>query len=80
MFMHMAALQVRNLPQDLHDRLRQRAETENRSISDIVIQILNRELTRPKMHEWLDLVAKTPDVPIPADEIVAIIHEGRAER
>jgi hypothetical protein len=32
------------------------------------------------MHEWLDLVAKTPDVPISAEEIVAIIHEGRAER
>lgn len=76
----MAALQVRNLPEDLHDRLRQRAEAENRSISDIVIQILNRELTRPKMQEWLDLVSTTPDVRVSADEIVAIIHEGRAAR
>ena len=76
----MAALQVRNFPEDLHDRLRQRAEAENRSISDVVIQILNRELARPKMHNWLDLVAKTPDVRISAEEIVEIIHEGRAER
>ena len=76
----MAALQVRNLPDDLHDLLRQRAESENRSISDIVVQILNRELKRPKMQEWLDLVAQTPDVSVSPDDIVAIIHEGRATR
>jgi len=79
-FMHMAALQVRNLPDDLHDLLRQRADTEGRTISEVVTEILDRELRRPRIHEWLDLVAQTPSVDISTDEIVSIVREGRASR
>lgn len=78
--MHMAALQVRNLPDDLHDLLRDRADAEGRTISEVVKEILERELRRPRIHEWLDLVARTPSVDISTDEIVSIVREGRASR
>lgn len=79
-FMHMAALQVRNLPDDLHNLLRDRADAEGRTISEVVTEILERELRRPRIHEWLDLVARTPSVDISTDEIVSIVREGRASR
>ena len=78
--MHMAALQVRNLPDDLHDLLRDRADAEGRTISEVVTEILERELRRPRIHDWLDLVARTPSVDISTDEIVSIVREGRASR
>lgn len=78
--MHMPALQVRNLPDDLHGLLRQRAETEGRTIGEVVTEILERELRRPRIHEWLDLVSRTPSVDISTDEIVSIVREGRASR
>jgi len=78
--MHVAALQVRNLPDDLHDLLRQRADAEGRTISEVVTEILDRELRRPRIHEWLDLVSRTPSVDISTDEIVSIVREGRASR
>lgn len=78
--MQMAALQVRNVPDDVHQLLRERAEKEGRTISEIVLSMLEREVRRPRMHDWLDLVAKTPSVDISTDEIVEMIHEGRSER
>jgi plasmid stability protein len=40
----MATLHVRNVPERLYERLRQRAEQENRSLSAEVIMLLDRAL------------------------------------
>ncbi len=40
----MATLHVRNIPESLYERLRQRAEAQNRSISAEVIVLLERAL------------------------------------
>jgi antitoxin FitA len=49
----MANLQVKNLPDELHDALRARAEREGRSLSDLVSTLLRREMALPAMTDWL---------------------------
>ncbi|MGH8963727.1 MAG: FitA-like ribbon-helix-helix domain-containing protein [Actinomycetes bacterium] len=43
----MAELHVRNIPADLHERLRERASAEGRSLSSEVVAILRRVLDPP---------------------------------
>jgi predicted transcriptional regulator len=46
----MANLQVKKIPDSLHKRLRKEAEKKNRTMSEIVIEAIERELER---REWL---------------------------
>jgi len=41
----MAVLHVRNVPEDLYERIRQQAQAQNRSISAQVVTLLQRALT-----------------------------------
>ncbi|HEY5260719.1 MAG TPA: hypothetical protein VIJ33_01240 [Solirubrobacteraceae bacterium] len=76
----MSAIQVKDVPGDLHERLRARARSENRSLSDYVLYVLERDLALPTTREWLDrLKHDEPVTGITSEEIVASIHEGRAE-
>ncbi|MDR1187307.1 MAG: hypothetical protein LBK95_07610 [Bifidobacteriaceae bacterium] len=49
----MATLQIKNFPDDLHAILRQRAKAQGVTISQYVIEVLRRALTRPTTDEWL---------------------------
>lgn len=48
----MATLQVKNLPDELHTALKQRAEAEGVSMSDLVTRMLRRDLALPSMDVW----------------------------
>lgn len=77
----MSAIQVKNVPPELHERLRARARGEGRNLSEYVLSVLNRDLARPSMREWLDqLKEDEPVTDIASEEIVDLIHAGRAER
>lgn len=77
----MGAIQVKNVPSELHERLRARASSEGRNLSDYVLDVLRRDLTVPTMREWLDrLKQDDPVTGISSEEIIEMIHEGRAER
>jgi plasmid stability protein len=77
----MSAIQVKNVPGDLHERLRVRASAEGRSLSDYVLYVLERDLALPTTREWLErLKEDEPVTGVSSEDIVAIIHEGRAER
>jgi predicted DNA-binding protein len=51
----MANLQIKNIPDSLHNRLRKQAKKKNRTMSEIVIEAIERELERG---EWLMRVSK----------------------
>jgi plasmid stability protein len=76
-----SAIQVKNVPPELHERLRARARAEGRNLSDYVRDVLERDLLVPSMREWLDRLAQDEPVSnISSEEIVATIHAGREER
>lgn len=76
----MSAIQIKNVPQELHARLRERARREKRNLSEYVLNVLERDLSLPTTREWLDRVGQDPASDITSEEIVNTIHEGRAER
>ncbi len=71
----MSALLIKNMPPLLHDRLRQRAAVQHRSMNREVIAILERELDRTATTE-LPPPIKTLK-PISGEEIVQIIRDAR---
>ena len=47
----MAILHVRNVPDDLYRQLRQRADTERRSLSAEVVVLLDQAMAQPRAYE-----------------------------
>jgi hypothetical protein len=76
-----SAIQVKNVPENLHERLRERARSQGRNLSEYVLDVLRRDLAVPTTQEWLErLKREQPVTQITSEEIVQAIHEGRAER
>ena len=77
----MSAIQVKNVPPELHDRLRVRARSEGRNLSDYVLDVLERDLAAPTMRAWLErLRHDEPVTTVSSEEILTATHEGREER
>jgi len=58
----MSMIQIRNVPEDVHRRLKARAALEGVSLSDMALAELRRSLDRPTRRELLDLVASREPV------------------
>lgn len=75
----MGAIQVKNVPDELHLALRERAAAEGVDLQDYVLQVLRRDLAVPSQREWLDDLRRQPmtrDLPPAAD----VLAEARRER
>ena len=72
----MANLQVKNVPEELHERLRRHARKNNCTMSAAVLAAIERELS---LAEWRERMAARPavDLGVPAAQL---IEEARAER
>lgn len=53
----MTMIQIRNVPEDLHRRLKARAARDGVSLSQLALAELRRSLDRPTRRELLELVA-----------------------
>lgn len=53
----MATLQIRNLPDELHRRLKARAALEGQSLSEYALSELRRAMQRPTRRELVERVA-----------------------
>ncbi len=75
----MANLQVRNMPEDLHERLRLHAQENNCTMSAAVLIAIRRELER---WEWKKRLAQRPrtDLGVPAAELLAEERASSIER
>ena len=78
----MSAIQVKNVPPELHDELRRRAAAEGKTVGELILEALRRDLRRQSMHDWLaNLHELTKDYPkVSRDEVHAVWAEARAER
>lgn len=74
-------LQIRKVPARLRDRLRQRARSKGLTMSGYVIDLLEGDLERPTMAEWLDEITRLPSVTLPKGVTGAtLVREAREER
>jgi plasmid stability protein len=77
----MSAIQIKNVPPELHARLRERARQERRSLSEYTLRVLERDLALPSTREWLRrLEQDEPVAGITSEDIASSIREARAER
>ncbi len=76
----MSAIQIKDVPEQTHRRLRERARQQGRSLSQYALEVLERDLELPSTHEWLQRMAEDEPVSgITSEEIVELIHEGRVQ-
>ncbi len=74
--MLMANLQVKNIPDALHERLRRHARANNCTISAAVLTAVERELAR---WEWREHLAQRPMTDLGV-EAAALLAEERSVR
>jgi plasmid stability protein len=72
----MANLQVKNLPEDLHERLRRAAEASRCTLSEVVLEALERELAR---RDWQQRLAGRPKSEL-GTSAASLLAEARAGR
>jgi antitoxin FitA len=72
-------LQVRNVPESLHRRLKSRAALAGKSLSDYVLDELRRVAERPTLEELSARIASRAPVD-PGEPAAAAVHAGREER
>ncbi|HET6952765.1 MAG TPA: hypothetical protein VFI47_20455 [Acidimicrobiales bacterium] len=76
----MAVIQIRNMPDDLKERLRERARSADLTMSDYVIRLVREDLDKLTMDEWLERVRALPKHPELNLMAGAEIDAERAER
>jgi hypothetical protein len=74
----MGAIQVKDVPQELHEALRRRAVQEGMSLADYVLDLIRRDLGLPSSREWLERLATRE--PVEGGDIAEEIRAARAER
>lgn len=71
------AIQIRNVPDDVHAVLRARAAAAGMSMSEYLRSELITMAATPTLDEWLDRVAAQPPSGVSTQEIVDAIREMR---
>ena len=73
----MANLQVKGLPDDLHEELRRRADADGTTLSDLVTRMIRRELAVPSVSDWLAELAAQParDDDLDVESLMAEIRD-----
>lgn len=72
----MANFQVKNLPDALHQRLRDYAQKHHRTISDVALEALEREMAR---QEWKERLAQRPAADL-GDSAASLLEQERQQR
>lgn len=56
----MSLIQIRNVPEELHRRLKERAAREGMTLSDLALAELRRSMDRPTRAELVERLASLP--------------------
>ena len=74
----MSAIQVRDVPPDLHRRLRERAAADRLSLSEYVLKLLERDAGPLSTREWLASLADRE--PVRDVDVAGALDRSRSER
>ena len=75
-------IQIRNVPDDIHRKLKMKAASQGISMSEMLLRDATQLANTPTFHEWLEMVKQERPISaeLTAEDIVNAIHEGREER
>ncbi|HEY7605241.1 MAG TPA: hypothetical protein VID07_00530 [Actinomycetes bacterium] len=76
----MGAIQVKDVPEELHEALRRRAVQEGMTMADYVLDLIRRDLGVPSRREWFERLATREPVNLPPGAAAAHVRAARAER
>ncbi len=75
----MGAIQIKNVPEELHAAIRSRAAEEGRTVSDYVLDLIRRDLELPTMRQWLARL-RPRGANRSSVDTVELLHQIRDER
>ena len=75
----MANLQIKDLPDDVHDELRRRARMADSTLRDYVLRLILADQATPSREEWLARIRARPRVDLdrPVADLVAADRRAR---
>jgi hypothetical protein len=73
-----SAIQLRDVPPDLHRRLRERAAAQRVTLSTYVLRVLERDAGRSSTREWFATLAERE--PVREADVAGALHGSRADR
>jgi antitoxin FitA len=76
----MGAIQVKDVPEELHEALRRRAVEQGMTLADYVLDLIRRDLGLPSRREWFERLATREPVNLRPGEATEALHAERAER
>lgn len=76
--MLMSAIQVKNVPEDLHAAARERAGQMGMTLTDYVILLLRRDLAAPSRGEWFVRIERRS--PVTGLDTAEALRRTRKER
>jgi antitoxin FitA len=78
--MPVGAIQVKDVPEELHEALRRRAVEQGMTLADYVLDLIRRDLGVPSRREWFERLATRAPVNLRPGEAAEVIRAERAER
>ena len=75
-----ALIQIRNVPDDVHRKLTERAASSGKSLNSLMLEIVEREVERPTMAEVAARIRATSMPPVGSGQAAEVIREAREER
>ena len=76
----MSSVQVKNVDEETHELLRQRAAAAGVTLGEYVLELIRKDLRKPTRAEWLARVRSLPPANIATEDVIRDLDEGRAER
>ena len=73
----MATIVIRDLPDDLHERLKAQAKRNHRSLNKETVALIERQLTEPRAMPELPPPLRLKSGPVTIKQIEAAISKGR---
>lgn len=73
-------IQIRNVPDALHRKLKARAAMSGRSLSDYLLAEMREIAAQPTREEFLELLSKREPVNLPDGAAAEAVRQGREER
>jgi hypothetical protein len=73
----MAAIQIKDVPERIHDLARRRAERLDLTLGEYVLSLIRNDLERSDVTEWRQRMLARPVTNLPSGLVQGLLDEGR---